>query len=134
MFEAILQKAHDLCGAGNGALFMRDGERFKPVAFRGAPDPMANYLRQYGLGPDAPAVSPLLDGARFVHIPDMRDIDHPAARAAAANGVLTCMGVFLSSGFLFVAGSLFGAERPFLVPSPAIRLAERAEGVKGPKC
>ena len=25
-------------------------------------------------------------------------------------------------------------ERPFLVPSPAIRFAERAEGVKGPKC
>ena len=24
-------------------------------------------------------------------------------------------------------------ERPFLVPSPAIRFAERAEGVKGPK-
>jgi uncharacterized protein YbjT (DUF2867 family) len=28
---------------------------------------------------------------------------------------------------------LFGAERPFFVPSPAIRFAERAEGVKGPK-
>jgi ABC-type branched-subunit amino acid transport system permease subunit len=27
----------------------------------------------------------------------------------------TCMGVFLSSGFLVCAGSLFGAERPFLV-------------------
>jgi len=50
------------------------------------------------------------------------------------NGSHTCMGVFLSSGFLFVAGSLFGAERLFLVPSPAIRFAERAEGVKGPKC
>ena len=24
-------------------------------------------------------------------------------------------------------------ERPFFVPSPAIRFAERAEGVKGPK-
>jgi hypothetical protein len=35
--------------------------------------------------------------------------------------------------FLVVAGSLFGAEKPFLVPSPAIRFAERAEGVKGPK-
>jgi hypothetical protein len=32
-----------------------------------------------------------------------------------------------------VGGSLFGAERPFFVPSPAIRFAERAEGVKGPK-
>jgi hypothetical protein len=71
VFEAILQKAHDLCGTENGALFMRDGERFKPAAFHNAPEPIANYLRQYGLGPDAPAVGPLLDGARFVHIPDM---------------------------------------------------------------
>jgi hypothetical protein len=29
--------------------------------------------------------------------------------------------------------SLFGAGRPFFVPSPAIRFPERAEGVKGPK-
>src|SRR5207302_5336884 len=35
--------------------------------------------------------------------------------------------------FWFVAGSLFGAGKPFLVRSPAIRFAERAEGVKGPK-
>jgi hypothetical protein len=35
--------------------------------------------------------------------------------------------------FLFFAGSLFGAGKPFFVPSPAIRVAERAEGVKGPK-
>jgi len=28
---------------------------------------------------------------------------------------------------------LYGAGKPFFVPSPAIRLAERAEGVKGPK-
>ena len=35
--------------------------------------------------------------------------------------------------FWFVAGSLFGAGKPFFVPSPAIRFAERAEGVKGPK-
>jgi len=115
VFEAILQKAHDLCGAGNGALFMRDGERFKPVAFRGAPDPMANYLRQYGLGPDAPAVSPLLDGARFVHIPDMRDIDHPAARAAAANGVLTLLSVPLRKDLLLGTINAVRFEvRPFV--------------------
>jgi len=58
----------------------------------------------------------------------------PPVRHSGTDGLQTCMGVFLSSGFLFVAGSLFGAERPFLVPSPAIRFAERAEGVKGPKC
>ena len=36
--------------------------------------------------------------------------------------------------FWFVVGSLFGAGKPFLVRSPAIWFAERAEGVKGPKC
>ena len=40
---------------------------------------------------------------------------------------MTCMGLFLSSG------SLFGAEKPFFIPSPAIQFPERAEGVKGPK-
>jgi hypothetical protein len=39
----------------------------------------------------------------------------------------------VKSCFWFVAGSLFGAGKPFLVPSPAIRFAERADGVKGPK-
>jgi hypothetical protein len=39
------------------------------------------------------------------------------------------MGLFLSSGcFGFAVSSLFGAGRPFFVPSPAIRFAERAEG------
>ena len=69
----------------------------------------------------------------------MRAAATAAGRAAGVSGtgtecLLTCMGVFLSSGFLVCCGSLFGAERPFLVPSPAIRFAERAEGVKGPKC
>jgi len=33
----------------------------------------------------------------------------------------------------FAESSLFGAGKPFFVPSPAIRFAERADGVKGPK-
>jgi adenylate cyclase len=115
VFEAILQKAHDLCGAGQGALFMRDGERFKPVAFHDAPEPIANYLRQYGLGPDAPAIGPLLDGARFVHIPDMRDIDHPGARAAVANGVRTLLSVPLrKDGLVGTINAVRFEVRPFI--------------------
>jgi hypothetical protein len=45
------------------------------------------------------------------------------------------MGLFLSSScFWFMASFLFGAGKPFFIPSPAIWFAERAEGVKGPKC
>jgi len=40
-------------------------------------------------------------------------------------------GSFSVKWFFVVAGSLFGAERPFLVPSPAIRFAERAERCQG---
>jgi hypothetical protein len=35
--------------------------------------------------------------------------------------------------FSVYCSSLFGAGKPFFVPSPTIRFAERAEGVKGPK-
>ena len=54
--------------------------------------------------------------------------------AVGGNRIRTYMGLFLSSGcFWFVGSSLFGAGKPFFVPSPAIGFAERAEGVKGPK-
>src|SRR6516164_3250373 len=114
VFEVILQKAHDLCGVENGALFMRDGERFMPVALHAPPEPIANYLRQHGLGLDAPAVAPLLDGARFVHIPDMRDIDHPAAQAAAASGVRTILSVPLrKDGLVGTINAVRLEVRPF---------------------
>src|SRR5690349_502305 len=54
--------------------------------------------------------------------------------AAGGSRIQSCMGLFVSSsGFWFVAVLCSERERPFFVPSPAIRFAERAEGVKGPK-
>jgi hypothetical protein len=52
--------------------------------------------------------------------------------SAGGERIRTCMGLFLSSShFWFVGGSLFGAGKPFFIPSPAVRFAERAEEVKG---
>ena len=44
-------------------------------------------------------------------------------------------GAFPVKRLFWVALTVFCSERerPFFVPSPAIRFAERAEGVKGPK-
>jgi len=57
-----------------------------------------------------------------------------AVMGSAAEELMVCRlvwGFFCQVVFWFVAGSLFGAERPFLVPSPAIRFAERAERCQG---
>ena len=55
--------------------------------------------------------------------------DSPVERS----GFEPVWGFFCQVSFWNVDGSLFGAGKPFFVPSPAIRFAERAEGVKGPK-
>src|SRR5262249_35809899 len=67
VFDAILQKAHALCGSSHGALFLRDGERFLPAAMS-APELLAAPLRQGEMGSDAPLVRPLLAGEPFAHI------------------------------------------------------------------
>ena len=69
-----------------------------------------------------------------VKLLDLREASAMLWSARGTESLQTCMGLFLSSShFGLVGGSLFVAGMPFFVPSPAIRFAERAEGVKGPK-
>jgi GAF domain-containing protein len=92
VFEAILEKAHRLCGATHGSLTLHDGERFRAVATYGHSEAWAERLREGLPAVDNPGTEPLLDGARFVHIADMAEIGHPLARAAAeATGVRTAL-------------------------------------------
>src|SRR5436190_10110252 len=52
--------------------------------------------------------------------------------ADGGNRIRTLYGAFpVKWWFWFVGGSLFGAGKPFFVPSPAIRFAERAERGQG---
>jgi len=51
-----------------------------------------------------------------------------AGFVAGGKWIRTCMGLSLSSGvFRFIASSLFGAGKPFFIPSPTIRFPERAQ-------
>jgi signal transduction histidine kinase len=83
VFEAILDKAHTLCGATLGSLFLFDGELFRAAATHGYPEDLARPLRE---GVVLSATTQLLDGVRWVHNPDLTLIDHPNARAVSGRG------------------------------------------------
>jgi len=74
VFEAILEKAHAVCGAALGGLLIYEGEEFRPIAIRAEPS-FAEYWRQTPVQPprggDAPYTQ-LIRGERIVHLPDVR--------------------------------------------------------------
>jgi GAF domain-containing protein len=77
VFDTMLEKAMVLCGFAHGTLQAYDGDQFHAVAVRGLPEPLAGLLRQsFRLGPKHP-MRQLLEGARFVRIPDLTKIDDP---------------------------------------------------------
>src|SRR6516225_8489000 len=86
VFDAILQKAHSLCGVTHGSLQLYDGAKFRAVAVHGLSEAFADRLRRgYVPGPNVPSQR-LLEGARFAHVADLGEIDDPMARAAVELG------------------------------------------------
>jgi len=91
VFDAILEKAHLLCGAERGDLMTYDGEHFRAVAVHGMPQEFENLLRE----PFGPTTNHerLLRGERVIHIPDItaRDPTAPIGRAVAEAGARTVL-------------------------------------------
>jgi GAF domain-containing protein len=96
VFDAILEKAHSLCGAAHGSLQLYNGEKFRAVAVRGLPEPYAERLREGSTPRFTTTNRRLLDGERVVHIHDWAEIDDPIARSAGElAGVRTVVSVAL---------------------------------------
>ena len=100
VFEAILQKAHNICGIAVGTLNLYEGTKVRIAARRGVSGQWAELLREpYELVPGHPA-SRLLRGERIVHIIDhgmdelaKQQPDNPRAQASARQGLRTAIWV-----------------------------------------
>jgi len=71
VFDAILKKAHTLCGAAHGNLWTYDGELFHPVATQGNPR-FAAWLRDHSSVPPGPGtvLERIVRGEAFVQSAD----------------------------------------------------------------
>ena len=86
VFDAILEKAHSLCGVTFGFLQLYDSGKLRAVALRGVPEAVVEPARQgFSPSPNHP-IRGLLDGVPYVHIRDLAEIDDPAARRVAQLG------------------------------------------------
>jgi len=87
VFDAILEKAHRLCGSAYGSLQLYDGQHFRAVASHRVPEALAERMRQpFAPSPDGPGRR-LIAGDAFVQIPDAAELVAPAPRVGAANEI-----------------------------------------------
>jgi two-component system NtrC family sensor kinase len=118
VFDAILERAHTLCGAVVGNLTIYDGKHFRAVATHGFSEQIAALYRQPI--PQNANHAALLRGERIVHIPDLKavrvDRDNEVRRKLLEDtNVRTLLGVPLrKDGALLGLITAFRTEvRPF---------------------
>jgi class 3 adenylate cyclase len=132
VFDAILEKAHSLCGIARGSLELYDGERFRAVAVRGMSETFADLLRQGSPAFDNPATRPLIEGERFGYIADMAKSDYSIHRTAAETGgvrTLLCVPLRREGQLLGMIGSARREVRPFSEKETALLESFAAQAV-----
>jgi GAF domain-containing protein len=87
VFDAILEKAHRLCGIDFGGLQIQDGGKYRSVAVRGMADSLTELLRQPVEPVPGSPPSRLLTGERIVHIADMVELARQRIVDARAQAV-----------------------------------------------
>ncbi len=71
VFQAILEKAHSVCGADMGSLFLLDGANIRATVTMGYDKEIDSFLRQPR--PASLAMKALIDGQRYHHLTDLQD-------------------------------------------------------------
>src|SRR5690349_17929522 len=94
VFDAILKRAHDLCGAEVGVLLSYDGQCYWPLTAHGTSTRFLEHIKDgFRPGVNNP-FSRVLRGEPFVQIPDVAEfltqgIDDPELRIAVEMGIRT---------------------------------------------
>src|SRR6516162_10690594 len=92
VFDAILEKAHTICGVDRGILQLYDGEYFREVATHGLPEAVAAIARE----PNRPAPgelrAQLLAGARFAQAADLAESEAYRAGVPSVRAVVDIAG------------------------------------------
>ena len=116
VFDAILEKAHTLCGATYGTLLLRADETLRALTTHGYPESLTERLRQgFRPGENHP-IRQLADGDTFAHVPDLAEIEDPTAQSVVQlAGVRTSLFVPLrrDSALLGVISAGRVEVRPF---------------------
>src|SRR5262249_54126116 len=101
VFDAILEKAHNLCGVTFGNLQLYEGGKFRAVAVRGVAAPLAELFREAMEPPPGIPLplSRLVDGEPIAQTSNLAELAErypdPRAQAVAANGFRTALFVSL---------------------------------------
>jgi GAF domain-containing protein len=121
VFNAMLDKATRLCGAGFGILWIYDGERFSVAATHAVPTPLAEFVREPLPVAASASMADIVRGQDLVHVPDLAatELYHAGNRARRAyvdlGGARTLISVALrKDDALLGAFNVFRQEvRPF---------------------
>jgi len=71
VFDAMLEKATRLCGAGFGTLWIYEGEQFRAAAGHGVPPALAEFVREPAPVEASASLVEIVRGRNVVHVPDL---------------------------------------------------------------
>jgi GAF domain-containing protein len=113
VFDAILEKAHSLCGVARGSLELYDGQNFRAVATHGLAGSFADQLRRWYPASDNPATRPLIEGQPFSLILDVTQHEFPFARDRGSARTLLCVPLRRDDKLFGMIACAPGEVRPF---------------------